>query len=200
MLMRASSRIAVGAILVVVAGCAKDHASSPTEVIKVPIFERAADEAGANDDALHEAHVNLRGENEVPPHDTRAKGEATFVVSQDGQSVHYVLTVSQIDNPFMAHIHMAPVGVNGPIVQWLFPSTAVAPGPAGIGLTNGLIAKGDFTSATFVGPLTGKTMADLLNAMRSGKAYVNVHTLSGVPGDTQHPGNFPGGEIRAQLP
>jgi hypothetical protein len=43
-------------------------------------------------------------------------------------------------------------------------------------------------------------MADLLNAMRAGNTYVNVHTSSGVPGDTPHPGNFPGGEIREQLP
>jgi hypothetical protein len=200
MLMRASSRIAVGTWLVIIAGCARDRAPSPTEIIRVPIFEQTPDDAGMNDGAIHEAHVNLRGENEVPPRDTRAKGEATFVVSQDGQSVHYVLTVSQIDNPFMAHIHMAAKGVNGPIVQWLFPSTAVAPGPLGIGLTNGLIAKGDFTAATFTGPLAGKTMADLLNAMRAGNTYVNVHTSSGVPGDTPHPGNFPGGEIREQLP
>ena len=200
MLMRASSRIAVGTLLVIVAGCARDRAPSPTEIIRVPIFEQTANDAGMNGDAIHEAHVNLRGENEEPPRDTRAKGEATFVVSQDGQSVHYVLTVSQIDNPFMAHIHKAAKGVNGPIVQWLFPSTAVAPGPTGIGLTNGVIAKGDFTAASFVGPLAGKTMADLLNAMRAGDTYVNVHTSSGVPGDTQHPGNFPGGEIREQLP
>jgi len=200
MLMRASSRIAVGAALIFVAGCGKDRASSPTEIIKVPVYEEVSADAGVNGDALHEAHVSPRGENEVPPRDTRAKGEATFVVSEDGQSVHYVLTVTQIENPFMAHIHMAAVGVNGPIVQWLFPSTAVALGPLGIGLTNGLIAKGEFTSATLVGPLHGHPLADLLNAMRAGHAYVNVHTSSGVPGDTPHAGNFPGGEIRAQLP
>ena len=200
MLLRASSRIAVGATLIVVAGCGKDRASSPTEVITVPVFEEVAPEAMTNGvDQLHQIHVSPRGENEVPAHDTRAKGEATFVISQDGQSVHYVLTVSQIENPFMAHIHMAAPGVNGPIVQWLFPSTAVGPGPTGIGLTSGLLAKGDFTSASFVGPLAGHPMADLLNAIRAGNAYVNVHTSSGVAGAPQAPGNFPGGEIRAQL-
>jgi hypothetical protein len=199
MFLRASSCIAVGAILIVVAGCGKDRASSPTEVITVPVFEEVASDAAGNNDDLHQMHVSPRGENEVPARDTRAKGEATFVISQDGQSVHYVLTVSQIENPFMAHIHMAAPGVNGPIVQWLFPSTAVAPGPTGIGLTSGLLAKGEFTSASFVGPLTGHPMADLLNAIRAGNAYVNVHTSSGVPGAPQAPGNFPGGEIRAQL-
>jgi hypothetical protein len=199
MLIRASSRIAVGATLIVVAGCVKDRAPSPTEVITVPVFEEVASEAAASNDDLHQMHVSPRGENEVPPRDTRAKGEATFVISQDGQSVHYVLTVSQIENPFMAHIHMAAPGVNGPIVQWLFPGTAVAPGPTGIGLTSGLLAKGEFTAATLVGPLTGHPLADLLNAIRAGNAYVNVHTSNGVPGSAQVPGNFPGGEIRAQL-
>ena len=107
MLIRASSRIAVGATLIVVAGCVKDRTPSPTEVITVPVFEEVASEAAANSDDLHQMHVSPRGENEVPARDTRAKGEATFVISQDGQSVHYVLTVSQIENPFMAHIHMA---------------------------------------------------------------------------------------------
>ena len=200
MFMRASSRIAVGATFVVVASCGTDRsAPSPTEVLRVPVYEEAAPQAELNTDALHEIHVSPRGENEVPPRDTRAKGEATFIVSQDAQSVHYVLTVSQIENPFMAHIHIAPAGSNGPVVQWLFPGTSPGPGPLGIGLTSGLLAKGEFTSATFVGPLAGKSMADLLNAIRSGRAYVNVHTASGVPGDTPHAGNFPGGEIRAQL-
>jgi hypothetical protein len=198
MLLRASS--CVGVILIVVAGCGKERASSPTEVITVPVFEEVAPEAMGNDaDMLHQIHVSPRGENEVPARDTRAKGEATFVISQDGQSVHYVLTVSQIENPFMAHIHMAAPGVNGPIVQWLFPSTAVAPGPTGIGLTSGLLAKGEFTAATLVGPLTGHPMSDLLNAIRAGNAYVNVHTSSGVAGAPPAAGNFPGGEIRAQL-
>jgi len=200
MLLRATGSIAVGTILIVAAGCGKDHASPPTEVITVPVFEEVAPEATTNgNDKLHQIHVSPRGENEVPPRDTRAKGEATFVISQDGQSVHYVLTVSQIDNPFMAHIHMAAPGVNGPIVQWLFPGTAVAPGPTGIGQTSGLLATGEFTAATLVGPLKGHPMADLLNAIRAGNAYVNVHTSSGVPGAPPAPGNFPGGEIRAQL-
>ena len=199
MLMRASSRIAVGATLIVVAGCVKDRASSPTEVITVPVFEEVASEASASSDDVHQIHVSPRGENEVPARDTRAKGEATFVISQDGESVHYVLTVSQIENPFMAHIHMAAAGVNGPIVQWLFPGTAVGAGPTGIGLTSGLLATGEFTSATFVGPLAHHSMADLINAIRAGNAYVNVHTSSGVAGAPPAPGNFPGGEIRAQL-
>jgi hypothetical protein len=40
----------------------------------------------------------------------------------------------------------------------------------------------------FVGPLAGKTIADLLTAIREDRAYVNVHTQQ-----------FPAGDIRGRL-
>ncbi|HVH08780.1 MAG TPA: CHRD domain-containing protein, partial [Gemmatimonadales bacterium] len=107
------------------------------------------------------------------------------------------LFVEDIDNPFMAHIHLAPAGVNGKIVVWLFPSTAPTPGPASIGPVDGLLAEGTFTAADFVGPLKGGTLAQLLDAIRADTAYVNVHTSN--PTLPAGPGNFPGGEIRGQL-
>ena len=64
--------------------------------------------------------TRLSGDQEVPPVgvviDTRAKGKAEFKLSKDGTELHYKLNVSKIDNAFMAHIHLAPAGVNGPIV------------------------------------------------------------------------------------
>jgi hypothetical protein len=45
--------------------------------------------------------------------------------------------------------------------------------------------------------LTGGTLAALLDSIRVGHAYVNVHTSDGTA--TPGPGNFPGGEIRGQL-
>ena len=198
MLTRASSRIALGAALVVVAGCSNDRtAASPTEVYRVPVFEEVPAQAGMGDDGIH-AHVKLRGKNETPPNASRAKGEATLVLSHDGNSMSYVLTVSNIDNVFMAHIHMAPKGVAGPIVQWLYPGVTPPPGPCGAGPFHGLLAKGSFTSATFAGPLKGKAMADLVNAIKAGNAYVNVHTCK--TGAAAGPGNLPAGEIRGQIP
>jgi CHRD domain len=64
------------------------------------------------------------GAEEVPVRDTKAQGQATFHLSSDGLSLDYRLTVANIDNAFMAHIHTAAPGVNGPIVVWLAPSTA----------------------------------------------------------------------------
>ena len=198
MLTRVGSRIALGATFLVVAACSNDRtAASPTEVYRVPVFEEVPAHAGMGDDRIH-SHVKLRGKNETPPNASGARGEATLVLSHDGNSMSYVLTVSNIQNVFMAHIHMAPKGVAGPIVQWLYPAVNPPPGPCGAGPLNGLLAKGSFTSATFIGPLEGKTMADLVNAIKAGDAYVNVHTCE--IGAAAGPGNLPAGEIRGQVP
>jgi hypothetical protein len=143
--------------------------------------------------------THLKGRYEVPLRNTNAQGQAIFRMSDDGQSVHYKLIASNIDNAFMAHIHMAPAGVNGPVVEWLFPSTAPVPGPTGSGRHDGVLAEGTFTAANLVGPLAGHPLSDLLAAIQSGNAYVNVHTMDNQPGVNTGPGDFPGGEIRGQL-
>jgi hypothetical protein len=148
-------------------------------------------------------NTHLSGDQEVPPVgvviDTRAKGQAEFKLSKDGTELRYKLNVSKINNVFQAHIHMAPAGVNGPIVVWLFPSTAPVPGPLGGGRFNGKIAEGTITAANLVGPLAGQPLSALVDAIQAGDAYVNVHTNDGVAPANTGPGDFPGGEIRGQL-
>ena len=186
----------IGAFILIAAGCSRDN--QPLTEVRAPLFERA--ETGGTTSGEHGAlATHLLGRNENPPRETPAKGEATFRLSKDGKSVEYRLIATTIDNPFMAHIHLAPVGVNGPIVVWLFPSTAPVPGPVGSGRQNGELAHGSFTAANFVGPLAGHPLSDLLAAIASGNAYVNVHTNDGVHAANSGPGNFPGGEIRGQL-
>ena len=143
--------------------------------------------------------THLKGRYEVPLRNTNAQGEAIFRVSDDGNSVAYKLIASNIDNAFMAHIHMGPPAVNGPIVVWLYPSTAPVPGPVGSGRHDGVLAEGTFTAANLVGPLAGHPLSDLLAAVEAGNAYVNVHTNDGQDGINTGPGDFPGGEIRGQL-
>jgi hypothetical protein len=109
------------------------------------------------------------------------------------------LYVATIDNAFMAHIHLGPVGVNASIVVWLFPGTAPVPGPLGAGRFNGKIAEGTVTAANLAGPLAGHPLSDLIAAIQAGNAYVNVHTNDGVAPTNTGPGDFPGGEIRGQL-
>ena len=195
MMSRASTHVALGATLMVVAGCTTDR-PAPTAVLRAPIFERRGGAEELNGHEARHLETDLRGRHEVPPRDTRASGEALFRVSDDG-SVSYKLFVEDIRNPFMAHIHLAALGVNGPIVVWLFPSPAPMPGPVGVGLRDGLLAEGTFTATDLVGPLKNGALSALLDAIRAGNAYVNVHTSDGSA--TAGPGNFPGGEIRGQL-
>jgi hypothetical protein len=147
--------------------------------------------------------TKLSGDQEVPPVgvviDTQARGKAEFKLSKDGTELHYKLSVSRIENAFMAHIHIGPVGVNGPIVVWLFPSTAPVPGPLGAGPQHGKLAEGTITAANLVGPLAGHPLSDLIDAIQAGNAYVNVHTNDGIAPTNTGPGDFPGGEIRGQL-
>jgi len=130
--------------------------------------------------------AQLSGAQEVGPVDTRARGVATFKLSNDGTELSYRLNVANIENVLMAHIHLGDTDENGPVVAWLYPS---APPPQLIeGRTQGVLATGTITSADLVGPLAGMTLDDLLAAMSAGGTYVNVHT-------TQNPG----GEIRGQI-
>ena len=49
-------------------------------------------------------------------------------------------------------------------------------------------------------PIGVKTLADVLDRIREGNAYVNVHTSDGnTTPPNQGPGDFPGGEIRGQV-
>jgi hypothetical protein len=140
-------------------------------------------------------HVN--GSMEVPAHDTNAQAQAIFHLSKDGSALEYKLIAANIENVFMAHIHMNRPGVNGPIVVWLYPSTATVPGPTGAGRVDGVIAEGTITDSNLVGPLSGQPLSALVDALNSGNAYVNLHTSDGST--ISGPGNFPGGEIRGDV-
>jgi len=141
----------------------------------------AARAQGANVFVAH-----LWGREQVPAVATRALGVATFEVAADGNSIRYRLEVSRAVNVQMAHIHVAPPGQNGPVVVWLYPS---APPPQlRPGRFDGELASGVITAASLVGPLARQPLSALLERVRVGEAYVNVHTLA-----------YPGGEIRGQI-
>ena len=134
------------------------------------------------------------GTQEVPLRVTDATGQALFKIENEGTAISYRLTVQAISNVVAAHIHIGPVGVNGPIVVFLYGNV-----PPGGGPIEGHIAEGTFTKANLVGPLIGQELSVLIEAMRTGGAYVNVHTNNGVGPVNEGPGDFPGGEIRAQV-
>lgn len=130
--------------------------------------------------------VHLNGDTEVPVRDTLAQGQATFKLSDDGTSIDYKLNVANIENVLQAHIHLGSPTQTGGIVVWLYPS---AP-PAMLipGRSDGTLAEGSFTAANLVGALAGHPLSDLIAALESGNAYVNVHTTQFPPGEIR--GNF----------
>jgi hypothetical protein len=144
--------------------------------------------------------THLASREEVPPVpglliDSRGQGQAIFHLSEDGQSIEYKLIASNIENVVQAHIHVGPPGVNGPIVVFLYGLV-----PSGGGRTDGVLSEGTITAANLIGPLAGHPLSDLIAAIESGNAYVNVHTNDGIAPINTGPGDFPGGEIRGQLP
>lgn len=149
--------------------------------------------------------TQMKGEYEVPVAvDTDAKGNAVFRVSADGTTIYYKLVINKIDNVFMAHIHLAPAGSNGPIVVWLYPDSPNPPNPSPPaswieGRFNGKLADGEITAEDLVGPLAGMPLSDLISALEAGNLYVNVHTSDFIAPANTGPGDFPGGEIRGQL-
>ena len=136
----------------------------------------------------------LSGAAEVPVNESLGRGVAIFQLSDDGTALHYRLIASNIENVVASHIHVAPPGVNGPVVAFLYGN---AP-PAG-GRTDGVLAEGTITAANLVGPLVGQPMSALVDALRAGNTYTNVHTNDGVAPPNTGPGDFPGGEIRGQI-
>jgi len=127
--------------------------------------------------------TKMTGKEEVPPHDTKATGNAEFTLSADGKTMSYKVDVMNIDKVTMAHIHQGKVGENGPPVVWLFNSSS---NPTGT--MNGMLSQGKITSNDLVGPLKGKQMSDLVKLINDGQAYANVHTEPN-----------PKGEIRGQI-
>ncbi len=182
-----------------VAGACGDSSRPPTapEPVSVPVQFDTAAHAGA--DVPHNHRTHLSGEEEVPVRETQAQGQAIFQVSRDRTSISYKLIVANIENVFQAHIHLGPVGVNGPIVTWLYPTTAPVAGPAGGGRLNGVIAEGTITAANLVGLLAGQPLSALIDGINGGNTYVNVHTNDGIAPTNTGPGDFPGGEIRGQI-
>ena len=165
-------------LAVLAAACAPDQdgTTMDTAQLTAPLFEVRGDHF----------RTHATGSEEVPANSSLAQGQAMFQLSDDGTTLSYKLIVANIENVTQSHIHLAPTGSNGGVVVWLYPSAP--PSQLIPGRSQGVLAEGEITSADFVNALAGMSMDDLLGHLRSGNAYVNVHTTQ-----------FPPGEIRGQV-
>lgn len=153
----------------------------------LPIVVACGDDEPSDPATATSFTATLSGANEVPAVTTTATGTATLSVS--GTQITYTINVTNLQNAVLGHIHLAATGVNGPVRLNLCGTGA--PEPACTSGT-GVLATG--TNGTTL----GVTFEELLDAMRTGGAYVNVHTFADgcTPGA---PGCNPGGEIRGQV-
>lgn len=124
--------------------------------------------------------ANLKARNETADVDSNATGNA--IVKLRNGDLSFKLVVANIDNVFAAHIHCAPVEVDGPVGVTLFAQ------PGNPTSQSGILAQGAITGPDPGNACGWADLGDVIAAIQSGNTYVNVHT-------TAHPG----GEIRGQL-
>jgi hypothetical protein len=132
----------------------------------------------------------MNGDAERPvPVDTNAAGVAAYELNDAETELTYRLIVANIDGVTQAHIHCGGPEVAGPVVAFLF-------GFDPVGVTvNGVLAEGTIRAENVIPrpdsaacPGGVADLADLIEKLRTGGAYTNVHTLE-----------WPGGEIRGQI-
>lgn len=131
----------------------------------------------AQEEGQQEFTSNLNGQSEVPLVETNATGTSQFELNDDRDEMSYDLEVQDLEGVLFAHIHEGNNNENGPIIVTLFNESEP------MNEVDGELASGDFTSDDFEGTLQGKTMTDLVNAINSGDAYVNVHTEANPSGE-----------------
>ncbi len=92
--------------------------------------------------------------------------------------VRYRLECFNIRGVVGAHLHLGSARINGPVVVPLFSTNRPT------GEVDGTLSQGVLTPDQLV----GFSLDDLLEAMRTDRAYVNVHTVA-----------YPAGEVRGQV-
>ena len=128
--------------------------------------------SGASDEVFT---GTFSGAQEVPPVTTSAGGTVYVFINPSATEIKYAVSYTGLSGPLVAaHIHAGAPGVSG---QIMLPLT---PGPSTM--------FGSLTQANFQSTSAAPTWAAGLNLIRTGNAYVNLHTAA-----------HPAGEIRAQL-
>jgi CHRD domain len=140
----------------------------------------------------------LTGYQEVPALSTTAEGEFRARISNDDSSIEYELSYQELEGTVLqAHIHIGQPGVNGGISVWLCgnqnanppvnPPPGTQPCPTPPATITGVITPANVIGPTAQGIEPG-AFGELLQAIRAGATYVNVHSTK-----------WPGGEIRSQI-
>jgi hypothetical protein len=172
--------LSLGLVAMLAVGCS-DSAPTSNPTVNPIVNSGTGDPEPTEQGGVEIYRAVMNGAQEVPMVETSARGSTSFHLSEDGSSIIYAITVNDISDVTMAHIHAgAPGEIGAPVVDLFI---GMKPGRY-----DGLLVQGKITAAELKGSLAGRSIADLHALLRSGGAYVNVHT-------TQHPN----GEIRGQV-
>jgi len=128
--------------------------------------------------------ATLSGGEEVPARPTGANGSAQIIV--EGNQITYAIEIDDITAITASHIHAEPgaPGVNGPVRLFLYPPRQGDPAPQVTTSDKMILVEATVDSSG----VNGISYEQLLTAMRTGNAYVNVHTVQ-----------FPAGEMRGTI-
>lgn len=170
----------------------KPNPCSRPAVFAAPILLFVSAQADAARDRFF---VELAPAEEVPAVSSGALGTFIATVDDEANTIEYELVYTATTGEVrQAHIHFGQRGVNGGISVFLC-QTAANPDPtnnAPMCTAPPARLTGTLRAANVIGPgsqgIAASEMAELINAIRSGLAYVNVHTSV-----------FGGGEVRGQL-
>lgn len=176
--MRIIALATAASCIALLAACSDRSPTSP-ETFTLPINELRTTSQS------HHFIATQSGDEEVPPVETDGRGTAVFSLSSDGSELGFKLITSDVADITQSHIHFGAAGSNGPVVVFLFGIVPEGVTSTGI-LSQGVITEADLIERPGIG--FGATMPELVAAMRTGGAYVNVHTLA-----------WPGGEVRGQV-
>lgn len=129
--------------------------------------------------------VVLTGSQEVPPVQTTGLGSGTATLSANRKKLCFKIKFHGLTSPLVellppsfAHFHLGAAGENGPVVKDISEFFKLSPDRQS-GCAKGVWSKWDQTQ-----PLT----KDLVEALKLGHIYVNLHTVA-----------WPSGELRGQL-
>ena len=152
------------------------------------------------DDGPRAFRAEMSAVNEVPVVASAATGAFRARLSDDGTSFEYTLDYGGFEGTVtQAHIHIAQPFASGGISVWLCKTAVTAPPPVpadtptcGAPGGDGHEAEGVISAEDVIGPagqaVPAAAFEDLLQLIRSGHAYANVHSTSA-----------PGGEVRGQI-
>lgn len=132
--------------------------------------------------------TGLSGFEEVPVISTSGSG-AFFARIVGDTAIDFVLVYEDLEGGTVtaAHIHLGQVGVNGAIVIHFCGTGGKPACPPTPGTLAGTVTSADVVAVPAQGIAAGD-LAEVIRAIRVGKAYANVHTTT-----------YPGGEVRGQI-